>query len=213
MHLSGLVGSMEAIDSGITTIMDTCESFHSPKHAEAELQGLRDSGIRAFFCYGMSADQYGNVPAGKAGWEARMEHVRQLIEGQASNGVVRVALQLSQSGTMPFTWMGEELKLASDHGLLCCSHSSAVPNSNLTSDIETRADLGYMHSGHVYIHCTNLTDHEMSLIAKTGGKIALSSDTDIQMGMGFPPLRLALSHGLKPSLSIDTSSAVPPDLL
>lgn len=32
------------------------------------------------------------------------------------------------------------------------------------------------------------------------------------MGMGFPPLRLALAHGLKPSLSIDTSSATPPDL-
>lgn len=213
MHLSALVGSLEAIASGVTTIMDTCESFHSREHAEAELQGLRDSGIRAFFCYGMSADQYGNVPAGKAGWDARMEHVKQLVGAQPSNSVVRVALQLSQSGTTPFTWMGEELKLANDHGLLCCSHSTAVPSSNLTSDIETRADLGHMHPRHVYIHCTNLTDHEMSLIAKTGGKIALSPDTDIQMGMGFPPFNLALSHGLKPALSIDTSSAVPPDLL
>lgn len=213
MYLSGLVGSLEAIDSGVTTIMDTCESFHSREHAEAELKGLRDSGVRAFFCYGMSADQYGDVPAGKAGWEARMDHVKQLIREEGEDGVVRVALQLSQSGTTPFTWMGEELKLAGDHGLLCCSHCSAVPNSALTSDIETRADLGHMHPGHVYIHCTSLTDHEMSLIAETGGKIALSPDTDIQMGMGFPPLRMALSHGLRPSLSIDTSSATPPDLL
>lgn len=213
MHLSALVGSLEAISSGVTTIMDTCESFHSREHAEAELQGLRDSGIRAFFCYGMGASHYGDVPAGRAGWDARMQHVRQLAGEQAGGGVVRVALQLSQSGTVPFTWTGEELELARDHGLLCCSHSTAVPNSNLTSDVETRADLGYMHPGHVYIHCTNLTDHEASLIAKTGGKIALAPDTDIQMGMGFPPFRLALSHGLKPSISIDTSSAAPPDLL
>ncbi|KAL2277303.1 hypothetical protein FJTKL_00143 [Diaporthe vaccinii] len=214
-YLSGLVGSSEAIDSGVATIMDTYESFHSREHAEVELKGLRDSGIRAFFCCGMSADQYGDVAAGRAGWEARMDHVKQLIreEAERNDGVVRVALQLSQSGTTPFTWMGEEIKLAGDHGLLCCSHSSAVPNSALTSDIETRADLGHMHPGHVYIHCTSLTDHEMSLIAKTGGKIALSPDTDIQMGMGFPPLRKALSHGLRPSLSIDTSSATPPDLL
>ncbi|KAF4929649.1 5-methylthioadenosine/S-adenosylhomocysteine deaminase [Colletotrichum viniferum] len=53
----------------------------------------------------------------------------------------------------------------------------------------------------------------MGLVAKTGGKIALATETDIQMGMGFPPLRMALAHGLKPSLSIDTSSASAPDLL
>ncbi|KXH45683.1 hypothetical protein CNYM01_07113 [Colletotrichum nymphaeae SA-01] len=213
MHTSALVGALEAIDSGVTTIMDTCESLHSAEHAEAELQGLKDSGIRAFFCYGMSGDQYGDVPAGKEGWRARMEHVERMAKEDSGEGLVRVALQLSQSGTTPFTWMGDEVKLAQDKGLLCCSHSSAVPASNLTSDLEVRADMGYMHPGHVYIHCTNLTDHEMSLIAETGGKIALAPDTDIQMGMGFPPLRLALAHGLKPSLSIDTSSAVPPDLL
>lgn len=213
MRTSALVGALEAIESGVTTIMDTCESFHSAEHAEAELQGLKDSGIRAFFCYGMSGDQYGDTPAGKAGWDARLSHVKQMAEKDAQDGVVRVALQLSQSGTVPFSWMEDELGLAQRHGLLCCSHSSAVPSSQLTSDIETRADLGFMHPGHVYIHCTNLTDHEMGLIANSGGKIALSPDTDIQMGMGFPPLRLALAHGLRPSLSIDTSSATPPDLL
>ncbi|WQF88051.1 Putative metal-dependent hydrolase, composite domain superfamily [Colletotrichum destructivum] len=213
MRISALVGALEAIDSGVTTIMDTCESFHSPEHAEAELQGLKDSGIRAFFCYGMSADQYGDVPAGKAGWDARMSHVASMVQENDQEGVVRVALQLSQSGTTPLSWINDELRLARDHELFCCSHTSAVPNSSLTNDLETRADFGHMHPGHVYIHCTSLTDHEMSLIAKTGGKIALAPDTDIQMGMGFPPLRMALAHGLKPALSIDTSSAAPPDLL
>ncbi|KAK1637652.1 hypothetical protein BDP81DRAFT_316882 [Colletotrichum phormii] len=213
MYTSALVGALEAIESGVTTIMDTCESFHSAEHAESELQGLKDSGIRAFFCYGMSGDQYGDVPAGRSGWEARLKHVGKMAGEDSGAGLVRVALQLSQSGTTPFAWMGDEVKLAQDKGLLCCSHSSAVPASNLTSDLEVRADMGYMHPGHVYIHCTNLSDHEMSLISETGGKIVLSPDTDIQMGMGFPPLSLALAHGLDPALSIDTSSAVPPDLL
>ncbi|RSL73980.1 hypothetical protein CEP53_000599 [Fusarium sp. AF-6] len=216
MRLSALVGALEAIESGVTTIMDTCESFHSAEHADAELQGLKESGIRAFFCYGMSADQYGDVLEGRAVWEARMSHVKQMVLDERSEqreDIVRIALQLSQSGTTPFSWMGDELALAQEHGLLCCSHSTAFPNSNLTNDVETRADFGFMHPGHVYIHNTNLADHEMSLIAKSGGKIALSTDTDVQMGMGYPPLRLALQHGPRPSLSIDTSSFSPPDLL
>ncbi|KAI8254263.1 hypothetical protein K4K56_008381 [Colletotrichum sp. SAR 10_98] len=213
MYTSALVGCLEAIESGVTTIMDTCESFHSAEHAESELRGLQDSGIRAFFCYGMSGDQYGKTPAGRSGWSACLAHVKEMAQRGANDGLVRVALQLSQSGTTPFSWMGDELKLAQELGLLCCSHSSAVPASNLTSDLEVRADMGFMLPGHVYIHCTNLTDHEMSLVAKTGGKIALATETDIQMRMGFPPLRMALAHGLKPSLSIDTSSAAAPDLL
>ncbi|KAF9882289.1 amidohydrolase [Colletotrichum karsti] len=214
MRTSALVGALEAIESGVTTIMDTCESFHSADHAEAELQGLKDSGIRGFFCYGMSGDQYGDVPAGKAGWEARMAHVERMAQEQKSqDGLVRVALHLSQGGTIPFSWTGDEVKLGQDLGMLCCSHTSAVFNSVLTNDLEVRADKGYMLPGHVYIHCTSVNDHEMGLIATTGGKIVLAPDTDIQMGMGYPPLRGAVAHGLKPALSIDTSSATPPDLL
>ncbi|KAF2844049.1 hypothetical protein T440DRAFT_512398 [Plenodomus tracheiphilus IPT5] len=90
MYLSALVGSLEALDSGVTTIVDTCETFHSREHAEAELRGLEDSGIRAQYMYGMSGYPYGDVPFGRPAWEARLAHVKELktqhIWRQSLNG-------------------------------------------------------------------------------------------------------------------------------
>lgn len=75
MELSSFVGALEALDSGVTTIVDTCESFHSGEHAEAELRGLQKAGIRAFFCFVMSDDAYGSAAVGMDGWKARLAHV------------------------------------------------------------------------------------------------------------------------------------------
>ncbi|KAK7430759.1 hypothetical protein QQZ08_002803 [Neonectria magnoliae] len=67
MYTATLVGALEALDSGVTTIFDSCESLHSGIHSDAELQGLRDSGIRAIFYFGTSQDSYGEYPGGEAG--------------------------------------------------------------------------------------------------------------------------------------------------
>ena len=45
-------GALQALDAGITTIADWAHNDQSPAHADADLRGLRDSGIRGYFLYG-----------------------------------------------------------------------------------------------------------------------------------------------------------------
>ncbi|BCS17676.1 uncharacterized protein APUU_10504S [Aspergillus puulaauensis] len=214
MHLSALVGALEALDSGVTTIIDTCESFHSREHAEAELQGLKDSGIRAFYAYGMCDLEYDGVPTGNDAWNARLGHLSEMHAANSfSESLVKVALQLSLLGAVPFELTAREIEYAHQHRMLCCSHSCALKNSCITTGIDELADNNLMLPGHVYIHCTNLTDRQMALVAQSQGKIAIAMETDMQMGMGIPPIRACLEHGIQPSLSIDTAAAVAPDLL
>ncbi|RAK81372.1 Metallo-dependent hydrolase [Aspergillus fijiensis CBS 313.89] len=213
MELSSYVGALEALDSGVTTIVDTCESFHSGEHAEAELRGLHKSGIRAFFCFAMSDDAYGSAAVGMDGWKARLAHVGELKSKTPSDALVQIGMALSQPGTVPFDLTRTELKFADEHALFCCSHSCAIENSIITKDIEERAQHGLMMPGHLYIHCTNLTKREIGLIARSQGKVSIATETEMQMGMGVPPIRACIEHGIQPSLSIDTSSAVAPDLL
>lgn len=212
MHTSALVGALEAIDSGVTTILDTCETFHSSNHAEAELQGLKDSGIRAFFGYGMSDISYDDAPVGKLGWEARLAHVRALQDANSRDELVQVGLAISPLGAVPFDLTIEELKFAQERGMLCCSHTCAVVNSGVTKGLEELADHGLMLPGHLYIHCTSLSEREITLVAESGGKVSIAPETEMQMGMGIPPIRSCIEHGIKPSLSIDTSTSVAPDL-
>jgi len=47
VYLGNLLSSLEMLDSGVTTVCDHSYIVMSPKHAEAAIRGLRDSGIRA----------------------------------------------------------------------------------------------------------------------------------------------------------------------
>ncbi|KAF4943305.1 hypothetical protein FSARC_14953 [Fusarium sarcochroum] len=214
MYTSALVGALEALDSGVTTILDSCESFHSGSHADAELQGLKDSGIRAFYCFGMSEDQYGEHAAGEEGWKARLTHIKNLrFQNEGADNLVQIGLALSQPGTIPFGKTKTEIEFAHSLGMLCCSHSCGVVNSMVTKDIEERHHHDLLLPGHVYIHCNSFSPNEIKLVAESGGKVSIATESEMQMGMGLPPLRYCIEHGLKPSLSIDTSAAVAPDLL
>ncbi|KAH9860731.1 hypothetical protein J1614_012063 [Plenodomus biglobosus] len=213
MRMATLIGGLEAIESGTTTIMNPSDSGNSPEHAEAELQGLRESGIRGFHCYGMGGAPYGDATAGKAGWDARMQHAKKLIQEDSPNELARVGLHLSMSSTVPFSWLKEEIKFGHDNGLFTVSHSSTICGTDFTRDLEIRKDMECMLPGHLYIHCPNILDHEMASIAETGGKVALVPDSNVQLGMGYPPLRKAIAHGLKPALSTDSSCTAPPDMM
>src|SRR6204780_4490284 len=52
MYAGTLWGALQALDAGITTIADWAHNDRSPAHADADLRGLRDSGIRGYFLYG-----------------------------------------------------------------------------------------------------------------------------------------------------------------
>src|SRR3984893_16424484 len=52
VYAGTLWGALQALDAGITTIADWAHNDQSPAHADADLRGLRDSGIRGHYLYG-----------------------------------------------------------------------------------------------------------------------------------------------------------------
>ena len=52
VHLGNLLGAVDALESGVTTILDFSHCNNTPEHADAALTGLLDAGIRAVFGYG-----------------------------------------------------------------------------------------------------------------------------------------------------------------
>ena len=52
VYIGNLLGSLGALDSGITTMLDWSHIMNSPRHADAAIQGLNDAGLRAVFAHG-----------------------------------------------------------------------------------------------------------------------------------------------------------------
>ena len=65
MYVANLLGAIEALDSGITTMLDWCHNINSPEAADAAVRGLRDSGQRTVFAYGNANDEWVPLPNDK----------------------------------------------------------------------------------------------------------------------------------------------------
>jgi cytosine/adenosine deaminase-related metal-dependent hydrolase len=52
IHVSTLVGALNQIDCGTTTLVDWCHNNPTSDHTDAAIAGLEDSGLRALFLHG-----------------------------------------------------------------------------------------------------------------------------------------------------------------
>jgi cytosine/adenosine deaminase-related metal-dependent hydrolase len=59
----------------------------------------------------------------------------------------------------------------------------------------------------VHVHCNACTERDWQLLKQSDAKISVTPETEMQMGMGHPPIRKALDAGLVLSLSCDVTSS------
>ncbi len=203
MAAATTVGALEAIDSGITSIFDICDCVNSPDHAVAAVEALRASGLRSVYAYGMQKFDF--QPAGFADHGERLATARRLRTDYfaAADDMSGMGMLMSDFGTIPFADTTAEFRLADELGILSASHTAAATSSILLKGVREMNDHGLLRPGHVHIHANAFNDQEWKIIADTGGKVSTSPETEMQMGMGFPPVRAALAHGLLPGISTD----------
>ena len=103
-------------------------------------------------------------------------------------------------------------KLARDLGIRISVHVGMRLTGVHVNHIKTLSDLGLMGPDTTYIHCTDSTDEELDLIAKSGGTASSRPYVEMLMGHGVPPTGRLVARGVRPSLSIDVVSSVPGDM-
>ncbi|MEI8154289.1 MAG: amidohydrolase family protein, partial [Hyphomicrobiales bacterium] len=52
IYIANLMGSLNQINNGATTLVDWCHNNPTPEHTDAAIRGLDDAGIRALFLHG-----------------------------------------------------------------------------------------------------------------------------------------------------------------
>ena len=60
VYVANLMGALEALNGGITTLLDWSHVNNSPEHSDAAIAGLAEAGIRAIYAHG--------PPVGKDWW-------------------------------------------------------------------------------------------------------------------------------------------------
>jgi 5-methylthioadenosine/S-adenosylhomocysteine deaminase len=210
VYIGNLAGSLEALNAGITTLLDWSHINNTPDHADEGIRGLGEAGIRAVYAHG---------PPGDSSWWAfssneHPEDVRRLRDRYFSSEdqLLTLALATRAPGNVTPEVAEHDWKLARDIGARISVHVGMRLTNVHVHHVLGLNDLGLMGPDTTYIHCTDSTDEELDLIASTGGTASIAPFVEMQMGHGVPPTGRLLARGVRPTLSVDVVSSVPGEM-
>ena len=200
-------GALQALDAGITTIADWAHNDQSPAHADADLRGLRDSGIRGYFLYGGPGPATGdpNPPH-----PADARRMRDQYFASGTYGRLRMGLALRGPCFTSAERNAEDYAFARDLGLPISVHVGMAGTADAVTTLQRYSLLGADVN---YVHGNMLTDREFDLIAESQGTVTITPSTDMLMQFGtFPATGPALSRGIVSGFGIDTICSAGNDL-
>ena len=190
-YISELVASLNQINAGVTTGVDTSQVSHSREHTDACIDGLRTAGRRTLFAYSGGVGPAVQYPQDI--YRLRKQYF------SSDDQVLTLAMGGGPNATI---W-----SLAREVGVPIVNHVVGNPAA-----LEQLGKAGLMREDNEYIHCTRLNDAAWKFIADTGGKVSIATPIEMQMRHGMPPIQEALDHGIRPSLSVDVETNMAADM-
>jgi 5-methylthioadenosine/S-adenosylhomocysteine deaminase len=211
VYIGNLFGSLCAINSGITTMLDWSHIMLTPEHADAAVKGLADSGIRGVFAHGDPVAPFADwwSPKSELRHSADARRVRQQYFG-SDDQLLTMALALRGPEYSSWEASVDDLKLARDLGVPITVHMG-VPGAK-PGAVKALYEAKLLGPDITHVHTLRCSDEELQMIGDSGGSVSTSSATEIMSGHGFPSLQRWLRHGIRPAISIDNETRMPTDL-
>jgi cytosine/adenosine deaminase-related metal-dependent hydrolase len=207
LYLATLVGALNQIANGTTTLVDWCHNNPTPDHTDAAIAGLMESGIRAAFLHGSPK------PDPKPGQPhfSEIPHPRHEIErlrkGALSGDDQLVTLGMAILGPNFSTLevLLQDFRLARDFDLVCSMHQTGAEPKAPTGwqELERRDLLGPWTN---IVHGCELSDGELARLADRGASFSVTPETEMTQGHGFPITGRLRRLGRAPSLGVDLES-------
>ncbi|AQZ61620.1 amidohydrolase [[Actinomadura] parvosata subsp. kistnae] len=196
VHAGNTLAAIEALDAGVTTVVDWSHGLRTPDHADAAADALRSVPGRYVLAYG-------NIQQPPAAWATAPElrdFVRRRITG---DGLLGFQLAFDVLGDPSFPER-PAFEVARDLGVAVTTHAG-VWGATGDDGIRLMHEHGFMTPGTIYVHAASLSADSYHRIAATGGSVSVSTESEQSAGQGYPPTWALRAHGIPVSLSMDTS--------
>lgn len=211
VYLGNHVGALEALDAGITTVVDHCHILHTPEHTDEAVRGLTESGIRALFCYGLFDSPSYREDAKRSaltnGW--RHDDARRVRRDLLTSDDARVVMGFAPAeiDANSYETNVAEIRFARELAArrISCHVAMGAYDSGQRF-VERMGRDGLLAEDMLFVHGASLTDDELGRMADSGAAVSATPETEMQMGMGFPVALRARDAGVRSSLGIDIVS-------
>jgi 5-methylthioadenosine/S-adenosylhomocysteine deaminase len=194
IHAGNVLAAIEAIDAGVTTVVDWSHGLQTTDHADAAVDALESVPGRFVLAYG-------NIQEPPAVWTARPEF-RDFVNRRVK-GDLGFQLAFDVLGDPEFPEKAA-FEVARDLGVSVTTHAG-VWGATSDDGIRLMYENGFMTPQTIYVHAASLSADSYQRIAATGGSISVSTESEQSAGQGYPPTWAIRAHGIPVSLSMDTS--------
>ena len=202
-YIGVLVGALEALDAGVTTIVEYGISVEGPDCSDAMIQGLKEAGVRGLYCHGVPSDWQKWWMDSALPHPADDAHRVCRDHFSASDGLLGFGMALRGPERTLSAVNRDDFALARDLGARITLHVDA-PGA-----IEFMRD--YLGDDTCYVHCCRSTQLDLELIRDSGGHVNVTAECE--MGMHNAPVtKRLLDAGLRPSLGVDGGGTISGDM-
>ncbi len=213
-YIANLVGALNQIACGATTIFDWCHNNATPAHSDAAIDGLEESGVRAVFGHGSpkpdakpGAPPYSHIPHPRG-------EIERLRKGRLASGDARVTLAMAALGPdfSTFEVSEHDFRLAREYGLTISAHSWGAPTRLNRNGYRRLAKRGLLGPDHNLVHGNFIGDAELKLLVDHGVSVTVTPEVELQMSHGTPLTGRLRALGARPSLGVDVESNISGDM-
>jgi 5-methylthioadenosine/S-adenosylhomocysteine deaminase len=201
IYIANLMGALNQINSGTTTLVDWCHNNPTPAHTDAAIQGLEDAGIRAVFLHGSpkpdpkpGQKHFSEIPMPRA-------EVERLRNGRfgSDGGLVTFGLAILGPYYSTYEVTREDVKLARELDLIASMHVGGGV-SMTAHGFERLAEEGLIGGKLHVVHGNDIPPAVVRLVAERGGMFTVTAEIELQMGYGDP--LTGLLHALDSPVTI-----------
>jgi 5-methylthioadenosine/S-adenosylhomocysteine deaminase len=207
IYIANLMGALNQINHGATTLVDWCHNNPTPDHTDAAIQGLADAGIRAVFLHG--SPKPNPKPGQKHFSELPMprSEVERLRNGRFAGNDGLLTFGLAILGPYYSVWdvTRHDVALANELDLVCSMHVGG--GTAMTPDgFERLVAEGLIKGNFNVVHGNDIAPATIGRIVERGGTFTTTAEVELQMGYGHPLTGILQSLGAPMSIGTDVEA-------
>lgn len=199
VYVGNLISMLGLMSGGVTTVLDFSHNSRTPSHSDAAFAAYADAGTRVVHAF---------ATPNTGEWDRQWpDDVTRLRDTFCSTSDSRVSVRLGMYSPQRADY-ARLLRFARDTGLPITI--DGVVGARQAARVVALARAGLLGPDVGLVHCTDMSPEGWSLIAESGATVTLATTSDQQVGLadGRPPIQQALDHGIRPGLSTDVEVAL-----
>ncbi|MBC7376079.1 MAG: amidohydrolase family protein [Burkholderiaceae bacterium] len=212
LHIATLMGALNQINCGTTTLADWCHNNPTPEHNDAAIDGLLASGIRAAFFHGTPKPD--PKPGQAPFWQVphpRAETER-LLKAHQGHRLLSIQAAILGPHYSTLDVALHDFRMARELGLIASMHQGGGP-ARTPDGWERLEAAGLLGDNINIVHGHALSDAQLERFCGLGMSFSAAAESEMTQGHGHPLTGRLRKLDRAPSLGVDLESVISGDML